>query len=125
MVSIHRRSSDRFHQCIGRVWSPTLGHVDRITTAEAARRLGISRTQVRRMIDAGSLQAERQSRPQGTRLLILWDAPHDEPQNEPARHTRKGRDVTPWFVPVEELQWLKARLERAEEERAELRRLLN
>jgi excisionase family DNA binding protein len=124
-MSIRTRSSNGRRRYLDGDRSPTLRSVERITTAKAARRLGISRTQVHRMIDAGHLEAERETRPQGTRLLVLWDASHHEPQNEPGRHTGDGRDVTRRFVPVEELEWLKTRLERAEEERAELRRLLN
>ena len=106
--------------------------MERISTTEAARRLGVSRTQIRRLIAAGEVRAEREPRPQGTRLTVLWDvpcdAPPDRPSHRPAPTNGTSRDVPPGAVPVDpvnEVAWLRARLERAEEERAELRRLLH
>lgn len=55
--------------------------MERITTAEAARRLGVSPTQVRRLVAAGKYTAETEQRPQGKRLIILWPAEEDAPQD--------------------------------------------
>ena len=99
--------------------------MERISTTEAARRLGVSRTQLRRMIAAGQVHVEREARPQGSRIVVLWDRPSDEPLHRPARTTATDGDEPRRMVPIEEFAWLKMRLERAEEERAELRRLLN
>ncbi|MEI8147809.1 MAG: helix-turn-helix domain-containing protein [Actinomycetes bacterium] len=49
--------------------------MERLTTTDAARRLGVSPSTVRRRIAAGRLRAERQDRPQGVRYLVLWDPP--------------------------------------------------
>lgn len=49
--------------------------VERITTADAARRLGVSPTTVRRRIAHGLLSAERHLRPQGVRFVVLWEEP--------------------------------------------------
>jgi excisionase family DNA binding protein len=48
--------------------------VERVTTEEAAQRLGISVATVRRRIAAGALRAEQEQRPQGTRWLVLLDS---------------------------------------------------
>ena len=49
--------------------------VERISTADAARRLGVSPTTVRRRIAHGRLSAERHLRPQGVRFVVLWEEP--------------------------------------------------
>jgi predicted ArsR family transcriptional regulator len=98
--------------------------VERITTAEAARRLGISSTQVRRRIAAGQLVAETEQRPQGTRLRVLWDATPDATSRADSGHGEATSDATYVATLERDNTWLKERLERAEEERAELRRLL-
>jgi hypothetical protein len=91
--------------------------MERLTTAETARRLGVSPTQVRRLAASGRLVAEQERRPQGTRLVILWDAPGDAPGTPPDAPKVATEDATL-------VRWLKDRLEAAEVERAELRRLL-
>jgi len=53
----------------------SIAEVDRITVADAARRLGVSPTTVRRRIATGHLAAERHPRPQGVRILVLWEEP--------------------------------------------------
>ena len=103
----------------------TLRSVERISTAEAARRLGVSQTQVRRQVKAGTLRAETESRPQGTRLVILWDAPADTPFTEHDTPSVATNDATLTVRLEDEVRWLRERLERAEEERGELRRMLN
>ena len=50
-----------------------------ITVAEAASRLKVSESTVRRMIRDGKLQAEREMRPQGEIVRVLWPAPTDAP----------------------------------------------
>lgn len=112
--------------------------LERITTTEAAHRLGVSGTQVRRLIRSGKLRAVAERRPQGTRLLVLWDATQDatkgastttQPGDQQATDTPPDapqvatQDATHAQL-VEEVRWLKERLERAEDERAELRRML-
>jgi excisionase family DNA binding protein len=121
------------------------GRVEYITTAEAARRLGVSPTQIRRLVASGKLRGEMEPRPQGTRLVILWDETDDatrtppeaaevaterppdthqqEPSTRPDASHVATQDATPEVL-IEELRWLRERLERAEEERSELRRML-
>jgi hypothetical protein len=126
----------------------------RLTTAEAGKRLGVSGTQIRRLVAAGKLQAEIEERPQGTRLIILWsedetaarnglhtvwppdattgghvhengthrDATEDEPDA-----TQVATDETGTFDRdhlLDEIAWLRSRLEAAEQERAQLRELV-
>lgn len=50
-----------------------------ITVDEAASRLKVSPSTVRRMIRDGKLQAEREQRPQGEIVRVLWPAPTDVP----------------------------------------------
>lgn len=56
-----------------------------VSVAEAAVRLGISQTEVRRRIRAGRLEAEEQERPQGTLLRVIFYTPEDAPSpvNQP------------------------------------------
>lgn len=102
--------------------------MERISTVEAGRRLGVSPTQVRRMIAGGKLRSETQHRPQGTRLVVLWDAPHVA--TEDATQTHRDAPERPHDAPgvatedATEVAWLRARLVAAEEANAELRRLL-
>lgn len=51
----------------------TAPEVERLTTSDAARRLGVSTTTVRRRIASGHLNAERHRRPQGVRYVVLWE----------------------------------------------------
>jgi excisionase family DNA binding protein len=51
-----------------------------LTIEEAARRLGLSQTSVRRRLRAGTLRGERRPTPQGYVWLI--DAPADGPRRE-------------------------------------------
>jgi excisionase family DNA binding protein len=97
---------------------------ERITTQEAARRLGVSPTQVRRLAATGKLRSEREERPQGTRLVILWDETPDAPETPPDAPRVATEDATPATDTRELVQWLRERLEKAEEERSELRRML-
>jgi excisionase family DNA binding protein len=58
-----------------------------VTVAEAVRILGLSATTIRRKIDAGELEAERVTRPQGTVFLVK--VPMEEPRtlhDEPVTH---------------------------------------
>ena len=113
-------------------------HVERITTAEAARRLGISPSGVRRRIAAGTLTAEVEERPQGSRLVVLWSVPnvadapeeanshadvgqHDANQDANTRTSTDGQLVDKDAL----IRCLQDRLEQAEQAQAELRRMLN
>lgn len=49
-----------------------LATMERISTAEAARRLGISTATVKRRIATGGLRAEYEPRPGGARWWVLW-----------------------------------------------------
>ena len=102
--------------------------MERITTAEAARRLGISASGVRRRIKAGQLVAEVERRPQGTRLLVLWDASAlaypgasvgqlDANTNGASTRTDADKDAL--------IAWLQLQLEESQRGQAELRRMLN
>ena len=51
----------------------TAPEVERLTTSDAARRLGVSPSTVRRRIATGHLRAERDPRPQGMRYIVLLD----------------------------------------------------
>jgi hypothetical protein len=100
---------------------------DRITTAEAARRLGKSPSQVRRMVAAGRLRGEMERRPQGTRLWVLWDAASERAADD----ARTTHDASHAFsngasphAATDEVRWLRERLEASEQAQAELRRLL-
>lgn len=69
-----------FHVC----YHPRAVHIpnDRyepISVAEAASRLKTSQSTVRRMIRDGKLQAEREARPQGEIIRVLWPRPEDVP----------------------------------------------
>jgi excisionase family DNA binding protein len=60
------------------------GTFQRVGVAEAARRLGVSVSSVRRMIRSGRLESQRVLRPQGSVLLVTLptdgeDAPPDTP----------------------------------------------
>ena len=50
-----------------------------ISVDEAASRLKVSSSTVRRMIRDGKLQAERETRPQGEIVRVLWPRPEDVP----------------------------------------------
>ncbi len=102
--------------------------MERITTAEAARRLGLSMSGVRRRIKAGQLAAEWERRPQGTRLLVLWDAHTDAHARADVgvpdanayangTHTDADKDAL--------IAWLQRQLEESQQGQAELRRMLN
>src|SRR5262249_15269330 len=67
--------------------------MERISTTEAGRRLGVSPTQIRRLVAAGKLRSETQHRPQGTRLVVLWDAP-DVATEDATRTPRERRNRT-------------------------------
>ena len=56
--------------------------VERLTTSDAARRLGVSPSTVRRRIATGHLRAETHPRPQGVRYVVLWDLPTTAPGTE-------------------------------------------
>lgn len=109
--------------------------MEHITTREAARRLGISQTQVRRLVRNGSLPSIVETRPRGSRILVAWNGhapahasatPPDTPEDV---STDAAGDASPRADDVErlhnEVASLRQQVERGEEERAELRRMLN
>jgi len=98
--------------------------VERISTAEAAHRLGVSPSTVRRLVRAGALRSESEQRPQGTRLVILWDvtAPVSTTIQDASDHA-SAPDASDRAAPAavsDEVAWLRARLEHAEQERERL-----
>ena len=98
--------------------------IERLSTQEAARRLGISPATVRRKIAAGELQAEREARPQGARWWVLLDSAHaalpgSTPRVTSAHGTREALSVA-----LETIADLRKRLDEAERGQAELRQLL-
>lgn len=59
--------------------------IERLTTQEAARRLGVSVATVRRKIAAGELQGVQEARPQGARWYVLL--PLSDTDHEPSHGT--------------------------------------
>ena len=98
--------------------------IERLTTQEAAHRLGISPATVRRLIAAGTLPAEREVRPQGTRWLVLLDTSADALLDSKPRVTSVQRDRDTLTVALETIADLRRRLDAAEQAQAELRQLL-
>lgn len=98
--------------------------IERLTTTEAAHRLGISPATVRRLIAAGTLPAEREVRPQGTRWLVLLDTSADALLDSKPRVTSVQRDRDALTVTLETIADLRRRLDAAEQAQAELRQLL-
>jgi len=78
-----------------------------ISTSEAAQRLGVTATTVRRMIAAGRLQAVQEPRPQGARFRVLWDSQATEPQSPRPLSVGARRPV------LDELTHLRTRIEGA------------
>ena len=113
---------------------------ERISTVEAARRLGITATAVRRRVASGALHGEWGQRPQGKRLWIRWDSSvgvaQDAKMDASLGHADATRDANQGQGGAHaelfaRIRWLEERLEQAEveraraaEERAELRRML-
>lgn len=98
--------------------------IERLTTQEAAHRLGISPATVRRMILAGLLTAEREERPQGSRWWVLLDASADASPELKPRVTSVQRDREALTVALGTIADLRRRLDVAEQAQAELRQLL-
>jgi excisionase family DNA binding protein len=98
--------------------------MERLTVREVALRIGVSPATVRRMIAAGQLRAERESRPQGSRWIVLWS----EELYVSVQASRLAHGTSPepdaLRVALETIADLRRRLDAAEEERTELRRLL-
>jgi len=78
-----------------------------ISTSEAAQRLGVTATTVRRMIAAGRLQAIQEERPQGARFRVLWESHAAETQLPRPQSARSERPV------LDELTYLRTRIEAA------------
>lgn len=98
--------------------------VEHITTAEAARRLDKSPSQVRRMVAAGRLRGVMAERPQGSRLVILWDDASNAPPNGARTAHAASDEASSRTVPRADYEWLQQRLEQSEQAQGELRRLL-
>ncbi len=98
--------------------------IERLTTTEAAHRFGISPATVRRLIAAGTLPAEREVRPQGTRWLVLLDTSAGASLDSKPRVTSVQRDRDALAVALETIADLRRRLDAAEQAQAELRQLL-
>jgi excisionase family DNA binding protein len=78
-----------------------------ISTAEAAQRLGVTPTTVRRMIAAGRLRAVQERRPQGARFRVLWNDQDSTPTVLPPETPRAARGL------LDELTDLRCRVEAA------------
>lgn len=98
--------------------------IERLSTKEAAHRLGISPATVRRLIAAGTLPAERAARPQGARWLVLLDTSPDASPDLKPRVTSVQRDRNALVVALETIADLRRRLDTAEQAQSELRQLL-
>lgn len=95
--------------------------MERVTLPEAARRLGVTDTTVRRRLRAGELQGEQEQTPQGYRWWIYL------PEGSEATSGPTGAQVvTDNAALVVALQaqvtWLRERVEKAEREREEASR---
>jgi excisionase family DNA binding protein len=103
---------------------------DRITTAEAARRLGVAPATVRRWIVAGDLPAQCEPRPGGSRWWVLWSEDltartvrAHEPVHERAPERTGDRDAL--AVALRTITRLERELEIAHSEKAQLLSALN
>jgi excisionase family DNA binding protein len=80
----------------------------RLTVAEAAAALGVSRMTVRRMIQRGQLEAERVHRPQGTAFVVappVDGTDQDTPTARPARHMGRPNGTGQGAVPELMAAW--------------------
>jgi hypothetical protein len=98
--------------------------LERLTVRDAALRLGISTATIRRKLGAGELQGEVERRPQGTRWWVLLDTEATEipPGMGAGPHTRSERDAL--ALALDEVAYLRRKLDEANEGQAELRKLL-
>jgi excisionase family DNA binding protein len=78
-----------------------------ISTAEAAQRLGVTPTTVRRMIAAGRLRAVQERRPQGARFRVLWNTQDSTPSVPRPETPQSSRGL------LDELTELRCRVEAA------------
>jgi len=98
--------------------------IERLTTQEAAHRLGISPATVRRKIATGELQAEKEARPQGIRWWVLLDSAHAVLVGSAPRVTSAHGARESLGFALETIADLRKRLDEAERSQAELRQLL-
>ena len=98
--------------------------IERLSTQEAAQRLGISPATVRRKIATGELTAEREARPQGARWWVLLDASANASPERMARVKRTNHDQQAITLLMDEVADLRRRLDASENAQAELRQLL-
>jgi len=99
--------------------------VERLTVRDAALRLGISAATVRRQIAAGELVAEQEARPQGMRWWVLLDTtmsvlPHADGVEEQALPGHRAAIDRA----LDEIAFLRRKLDEASVAQSELRRLL-
>ena len=90
--------------------------LERLTVRQAAQRLGVSPATVRRRIEAGELDAEREIRPQGSRYIVLLDNATAARESERAEASRRDREPSPESSEItflrREIERLHAALER-------------
>lgn len=98
--------------------------IERLSTLEAARRLGISVATVRRRIAVGELTAEQEVRPQGKRWVVLLDDRSDASPTSSPRVTRAQPSRDALAVALNEVAFLRQQLEVSQRGEAELRQLL-
>jgi excisionase family DNA binding protein len=98
--------------------------IERLSTQEAARRLGISVATVRRRIATGELHAEQEVRPQGKRWVVLLDERSEASPASAARITRAPPSRDALTVALDEVAFLRQQLEVSQRGEAELRQLL-
>jgi excisionase family DNA binding protein len=101
---------------------------ERITTAEAARRLGVSVATVRRRVAAGELPGEREDRPGGARWWVLWsDGAAPTRAHEPARDSarERGDERDALAIALRTIGRLERELEIAHMEKSQLLSALN
>ena len=89
--------------------------VDRLTIDEAARRLGVSVSTIRRQIRAGWLRVEREQTPQGFRYVVLLEAApdhHDHPSADDDAATADRHDqAQTQEAMARRIDWLERRVE--------------
>lgn len=105
-----------------------MGEVELVSVAEAARRLALSPSTVRRRIDAGELRAHVEERPQGTRYLVeitaeAVEAAKEEKNASDTAHGASG-DAALVAALEERIASLERRLDAREQAESELRQLL-
>jgi hypothetical protein len=89
-----------------------------LTIADAAARLGISETEVRRRVKAGTLPAEQFERPQGVYYRVIFDVPDDPPTTQQEPPTT-SQDVSNFTYTIDSLISTLSHSQLISEQRAE------